>query len=96
MKSALSLTLIVCLVGSAMPMTAQEPTGSFDPGVHASPLTAGSPSRTATSAAVRLAAAGESAPSSVDPGPAAGASANVATSNIWRNSADLIVSEFLA
>jgi hypothetical protein len=25
-----------------------------------------------------------------------GASANVATSNIWRNSADLIVSEFLA
>jgi hypothetical protein len=26
----------------------------------------------------------------------AGASANVSTSNIWRNSADLIVSEFLA
>jgi hypothetical protein len=26
----------------------------------------------------------------------AGASASVATSNIWRNSADLIVSEFLA
>jgi hypothetical protein len=30
MKSALSLTLIVCLVGSALPVTAQEPTGSFD------------------------------------------------------------------
>jgi hypothetical protein len=66
MKSALSLTLIVCLLRPAMPIAAQEPTGSFDPGGHASPLTAGSPAGTAASAAVRLAAAGESAPSGID------------------------------
>jgi hypothetical protein len=65
MKSALSLALIVCLVGSALPITAQEPTRSFDPG-GASPSTAGSPARAAAREAVRLAAAGGPTPSGIE------------------------------
>ncbi len=66
MKSALSLTLIVCLVGSALPITAQEPTMSFDLGGPALPLTAGPLARAATREVVRLAAAGEPTPSGID------------------------------
>jgi hypothetical protein len=67
MKSALSLALIVCLVGSALPITAQEPAGAFDLGGRASPLTAGFLARAVTREAVRLAAAEEPAPSGTEP-----------------------------
>jgi hypothetical protein len=61
MKSALALTVMVCLVASALPVTAQQPTetpGSFDLRA-ASPVTVGSIGRAMTREAVRLPAAGE-------------------------------------
>jgi hypothetical protein len=60
LKSALSLTLIVCLFGSALPVTAQEQTetsGSFDLGGPVAPATAAGPlARAVMRQAVRLAA----------------------------------------
>ena len=66
MKSAVSLTLIVCLVGSALPVTAQEPTRSFDLGGPASPLASGPLARAATREAVRLPPAGDPTPAAID------------------------------
>jgi hypothetical protein len=63
MKSVLLLTLLVCLVVSALPVTAQEKTetpASFD---RRGPATAGPLARSIRVEASRLAVAGESAPS---------------------------------
>jgi hypothetical protein len=65
-KSALSLTLIVCVVASALPATAQGQTttpGSVDLRDPASHGTGGPLARAATREAVRLAAASEPVPS---------------------------------
>jgi hypothetical protein len=69
MKSALSLILIVCLVVSALPVTAQEQTatpGAFDLRSPASQAAAGSLARAVAREAVRLAAAEGSIPSGGD------------------------------
>ena len=65
MKSALSLILIVCLVASALQVTAQERTatpGAFDLRGSTSQATAGPLARAVAREAVRLAAAGGSIP----------------------------------
>jgi hypothetical protein len=65
MKSALSLMLIVCLVASALPVTAQEQTATpeaFDLRGSTSQATAGPLARAVAREAVRLAAAGGSRP----------------------------------
>jgi hypothetical protein len=62
MKSGLSLTLVVCLAGSALPVSAQERTeasGSFDLADPASPAAAGLLARAVTRESLRLAGAGE-------------------------------------
>ena len=69
MKSALSLLLIVCLVVSALPVTAQEQTptpGAFALRSPASQAAAGPLARAVVSEAVRLAAAEGSIPSGDD------------------------------
>jgi hypothetical protein len=69
MKSALSLMLIVCLVASALPVTAQEQTatpGAFDLRGSTSQATAGPLARAVAREAVRLAAAVGSIPSGGD------------------------------